>query len=577
MLKSCWVLVVVAGLLWVGASWAEEAPTIRLNSLGFLVDSPKRATVVGACEEVEVKRVSDGEVVWRGVPSGPMRQGDVGQEVWRVDFGDLREPGRYIVEAPGIGDSDEFEIGMGVYDGALRAAIRGFYLWRCGTAVDGEHGGERYRHEACHLEDGYLDYVGGEGERKDGVGGWHDAGDYGKYVVNAGVTVGVLFLAWEHFGERIGRVPLGLPEDAPGYPEFLRELKWQTDWLLKMPYPDGSGRVSHKLTRLNFSGMVMPETDRERRYFTEWSSAATADFAAMMALAARHFAAYDPAYAERCLEAARHSYAYLRENPVDHRFRQGDFRTGGYGSRDADDRLWAAAELWETTGEEAYLRDCEAGIRAARRKVDENWDWSNVHNLGAFRYVLSERPGRDPALLEEVRAEVLGVADGIVSAAAADVYGRPLGERYYWGCNGGVVRQVVNLQVANRLAPNPAYPHAALDAIAHVYGRNVYGRSYVTGVGARPPMHPHDRRSEADGIEAPWPGYLVGGPNRSATDWQDDSQDYRTNEIAINWQAALVYALAGFAGEPGDSGGASAQTPAPDASARASFGRIAAE
>jgi endoglucanase len=270
----------------------------------------------------------------------------------------------------------------------------------------------------------------------------------------------------------------------------------------------------------------------------------------MMALAARHFAPYDAAYAARCLEAARGSHAYLRAHQEDHRFVQGPFRTGGYGTRDADDRLWATAELWETTGDEAYLRECEDGLRAARRKVDENWDWSNVHNLGAFRYVLSGRAGRDDALLAEVRREAIAVADGLVAAARADVYGRPLGGRYFWGCNGTVARQVVNLQVANRLAPNPDYEHAALDAIAHVFGRNAFGRSYVTGVGARPPMHPHDRRSEADGIAAPWPGYLVGGPNRSATNWHDDSEDFRTNEIAINWQAALVYALAGFAGNP---------------------------
>jgi endoglucanase len=60
-------------------------------------------------------------------------------------------------------------------------------------------------------------------------------------------------------------------------------------------------------------------------------------------------------------------------------------------------------------------------------------------------------------------------------------------------------------------------------------------------------MKPHDRRSGADGIEEPWPGYIVGG-GHSATDWKDVEESYSTNEIAINWQAALVYALAGFTG-----------------------------
>jgi endoglucanase len=61
-------------------------------------------------------------------------------------------------------------------------------------------------------------------------------------------------------------------------------------------------------------------------------------------------------------------------------------------------------------------------------------------------------------------------------------------------------------------------------------------------------MKPHDRRSGSDNEVDPWPGYIVGG-GHSATDWKDEEGDYRTNEIAINWQGALVYALAAFVTE----------------------------
>jgi len=128
-----------------------------------------------------------------------------------------------------------------------------------------------------------------------------------------------------------------------------------------------------------------------------------------------------------------------------------------------------------------------------------------------------------------------------------DAYGRPFGGRYYWGCNGTVARQTITLQVANRISPKPDYINTALDAIAHLFGRNYYGRSFVTGLGYKPPMNPHDRRSGADNIKDPWPGYIVGG-GESATGWKDEQGSYSTNEIAINWQAALVYALAGFVG-----------------------------
>jgi endoglucanase len=273
-------------------------------------------------------------------------------------------------------------------------------------------------------------------------------------------------------------------------------------------------------------------------------------------MGARYFKPYDAGYAQACLDAAKKSYTFLKNNPEHKRFQQGDFRTGGYQSQDWDDRLWAAAEMWETTGESQYLKDFEeraVAVQSGRRgrasgdkKIDEDWDWGNVRNLGMFTYVLSKREGRNSELLESIRKDIIDVADAIVAHAKRDVYGRPL-VRYYWGCNGTIARQVLNLYVAFRTSQKPEYIDTALDAIGHIFGRNYYGRSYVTGLGHKPPMKPHDRRSGADGIEEPWPGYIVGG-GHSATDWQDIEESYSTNEIAINWQAALVYALAGFTG-----------------------------
>ncbi len=536
---------------------------IRLNSLGYLPDMPKKATIITECSEFTVKKASDDSFIFAGKTSRSVHQDDVNQDVWIADFSQVQEKGKFYLDVPDVGKSYEFEIGDDVYDFAYYTTMRGFYLWRCGCAVEGEHDGNKYSHGPCHLDDAYQDYMGiNDKSKRDGTKGWHDAGDYGKYTVNAGITLGCLFLAWDHFQDKLENIPLHIPDTALGYPDFLKELKWETDWLFSMQYPDGSGRVSHKLTRLNFSGFIMPEKDSEKRYFTDWSSAATADFVAVMAMSARYFKPYDAEYAQKCLDAAKSSYKFLKNNPDQKRFRQGDFKTGGYQTTDSDDRLWAAAEMWETTGDKEYLTDLETRIASSSPgrgkggnegsdiKVDEDWDWGNVRNLGMFTYVLSKRDGRNMELLEKVRSDVTAAADSIVTKANEDVYGRTL-LRYYWGCNGGVARQALNLQVANMISPRQEYVQVTLDVIAHLFGRNCYGRSYVTGLGYNPPMNPHDRRSGADGIEAPWPGYIVGGSNPGATAWQDIEQDYRTNEIAVNWQADLVYALAGFvSGQP---------------------------
>ena len=154
---------------------------------------------------------------------------------------------------------------------------------------------------------------------------------------------------------------------------------------------------------------------------------------------------------------------------------------------------------------------------------------------GIIRLVLSNREGRDATLLSSVKQSVVKSAQNLVSNSQKDPYGRAM-SRYYWGCNGTMCRQAINLHVADMIQPDAEYQKTILKILAHTFSDNYYNRSYVTGLGLNPPLHPHDRRSIADGIDAPWPGYLVGG-GHSATDWVDEQEDYERNEIAINWQA----------------------------------------
>ena len=532
----------VVFLLWVTIVLAQQPDNnIHLNSLGFLPKQKKEATVTAKNSTFAVKDASTNKSVFTGKTTGPFYQKDVNQQVWIADFSKLNKPGSYYLELPDGEKSTVFPINENVYRDPFRVSMLGFYLWRCGTAVHAEYNGNIFSHAACHLEDGFDDYIGNKGHQRDGVGGWHDAGDYGKYIVNTGITMGVLFMAWEHFQPQVQHISF-IPDSKNGLPDFLKELKWEMDWVLKMQYPDGSGRVSHKLTRTHFSPFIMPEFDKEKRYFTEWSSAATASFVAMAAKSSQIFASYDPAFSKKCLDAARLSYQYLKQHPEEKPFIQGDFQTGGYQTKDEDDKLWAAAEMLNVTGEREYLIDFEQRISDMNFVVEENWDWGNVSNLGVFSYLLSKRKGKNKAVVQKLRQNTLKVADGIVTKTANDVYGRPF-ERYYWGCNGTVARLTLNLFVADKLKSNKKYKNTAYDTVAHLFGRNYYSRSFVTGLGLNPPMNPHDRRCGADNIVDPWPGYLVGG-GHSAIDWIDEEESYSHNEIAINWQAPLVFALA---------------------------------
>ena len=530
---------------------ANEAAisSVHLNSIGYLPHHKKEITVSSEAKTFEIKQTSDNKTVYQGNTVGPNYQEDVDQDLWIAEFSDFSEIGEYYIQLDNGESSKSFLINNNIYDVPFSTVMNSFYLLRCGTAVNTEHNGDIFHHEACHHDDGYGDYIGSPGVIIDGTGGWHDAGDYGKYVVNAGITMGALLFTWEHLQENIIESSYTIPEEEDEVdevdnllPHYLKELKWEMDWLLKMPYPDGSGRVSHKLTRTNFSAFIMPEEDNEKRFFTEWSSAATASFAAVAAKASRIFAPYDSEYATKCLSAAKLSFNFLIKNPEEKPFIQGDFETGGYQTRDYDDKLWAAAELWETTGEDKYLEYFEKAVAEIDFKSDENWDWGNVTNLALFTYALSNREGKASDVILSIRENIIVTADNISKKSQSDMYGRPL-DLYYWGCNGTVARQTLNLFVADKLQHNIKYKEAAKNAVDHLFGRNFYNRSFVTGLGHNPPMNPHDRRSGADNVVAPWPGYLVGG-GHSATDWVDLEDDYARNEVAINWQAPLVFALA---------------------------------
>ena len=576
------------GKLWLAAAFlsvslmnmaaaTDEGLSIRLNTVGYPPQAEKQASIAAPCTNFAVIRAADGTTVFGGRVTGPVLNPDTQEQLYTADFSAFARPGDYQLDVPGVGRSAPFRIAPDVYREPYQTAMLGFYLWRCGTAVSATYHGETFAHDACHTNDAWLDLIGGGHTQKDGTKGWHDAGDYNKYTVNAGLTVGTLFRAWEDFGPQIRKVRLQIPESGGRLPDFLAEVKWEMDWVLTMQADDGS--VYHKISTQRFGPFIMPETETTNRYFTPWGSEATAHFVGMTAQAARIFRPYDQVFADRCLKAAQQSYQFLKAHPEFHRADPAGVRTGSYEIRETgesshrldkipNNRLWAEAELWETTGSPDVLRDLETRIRAINGQVNFQFDWDEVKDLGLMRYLFSKRPGRDPALVELVRSNLLAVADETVQTARQHGYASPIGSRYGWGYNGFVARQTMILTAADRLTRNtPAtglhgaellrqatsrisgkteYRAACQDALNYLFGRNYYCRSFVTGVGFQPPMHPHDRRSGADNIEDPWPGYLVGGPNSKATDWKDVQGDARSNEIAINWNAALVYALAAF-------------------------------
>jgi len=400
------------------------------------------------------------------------------------------------------------------YSSLLALTIKAFHDARCGVT--------------CHLKGEFHKSSGHTGAAPS-VKGWHDAGDYGRYTVNSAIATSTLLYAAELF-ER---------------PDIADEARWNIDWMATMQ--DADGGVWHKQTSLDFAPFVMPQEDKSTSYIIGKGSCATADFAATMAIAARVYK--DNGFSKKALDAWR----WLSEHP-DVTFRNPpDVKTGQYGDRHCDDeRLWAAAEIFRSTGYDSANQYFVDHFRDVT--FDEPPNWQNVGALAAWSYRLSGRG--EAAVASVIERDSIAAADAIVTRAQQNAWRTPMLKRdYVWGSNGVAANYGLQLLIANVMRPNRAYTSTTAEILHYLLGRNSYGLSFVTGTGTRSVMHPHHRPSAADGVEAPWPGLLAGGPNRERqdpvlrakrVDYIDDQGSYASNEVAINWNAPLVFVLSGL-------------------------------
>jgi endoglucanase len=551
-----------------GVQPAAPSAAIKIDQVGYQPGAPKVALVAAPSPAADftVRRVSGGAVVFSGKLGAAVDDPDSGDKVQAGDFSAFRTAGKYYLEVPGVGRSWEFAIDADVYARAFYLAMRSYYGQRCGTVVDLGPEFPGYKHAACHLLGAWHASSGKSGTRISAKG-WHDAGDYGRYVVNSGITTGTLLWTFEMFADRVKSVKLNIPESGNRTPDILNEIKWNLDWMLSMQDEDGG--VWHKQTSEKFCGFIMPEKDDLVSYVVGTgqepfkSSCATGDFAAVMAVAARAYKPFQPDYAAQCLRAARQAWTWLDKNPNVRFNNPQGVSTGGYGDGNcADERLWAAAELARSTGDavyEKYFLDHYGDFKNSIRATGPQ-SWGNVANLGLWTYVLGK--GRNAEAAGAIREASLKAADEIVTRTAALGYRDSMTPRdYNWGSNSGAANYGMQLLVANAFKSDPRYVQTALDNLHYLLGRNPFSMSYVTSVGANPPHHPHHRPSGADGIAEPWPGFLVGGPNSGRSDptmrakvpasvppaksYIDDQEAYAANEVAINWNAPLVFLLAG--------------------------------
>jgi endoglucanase len=531
-----------------------------VNQAGYPRQSGKYVYTSQRADSFTVISAVNRMVLMRG-PFTLLQSSDpaTGLAIYGGDFSAVRHPGVCRVLTSGGDSSALFAIGDSVYDGVYRKALKGFYFQRCGVALLPAWAGV-YQHPACHVGDGTYHSTADTSGFHPATGGWHDAGDYGKYVVNAGISVGTLLMAYEDHTASFAQDDLGIPESGNGVPDILDEVRFELQWLLTMQRSNGG--VCTKLTRTQFEGFVMPQNDTGTRYLYQIASTATADFAAMMARAARVYQPFDAVFAQTCVNAATSAWAYLDAHPQI--VPTGGFTnpsgtaTGEYGdANDSDERLWAAAELFATTGTPAYqtyylLNAGSAGSAFA------GLSWPNVRALANLTYLKTNRGGMNETVRSDLRQALVSFCQTLVGKRNSSGYHVVLqpGE-YYWGSNSNALNAAMLLLAGYSESGTRTFLDAASDQLHYILGANAHALSFVTGVGSRATRHPHHRPSESDGVADPVPGLLAGGPNQYGGDpalnsafssstppalwYLDTVASYASNEICINWNAPLVF------------------------------------
>lgn len=526
------------------------------NQLGYINNMPKTAVFIGSADSFRIVDIKSGRTMFSGIPGDSVLDTASNDIVSLIDFSTFNLYGDYYIKI-GRNKSGIFTISSDPYDDLLKGLLKGFYYNRCGSALNKRFAVDHF-HGECHSE--LVSMFDNPSVKRDVTGGWHDSGGYGRYSVCTCIALGHLLYAYSMFPESFSD-KTGIPDSKEGIPDILSECRIGLDWLLKMQTRDGG--VYHKVSAMKYTPIVMPENDPARQYVFPQSHQAAACFCAVTSLASRIYKPFDEAFSRKLYEASINAWIWLMNNPVFKPFENpptveknvaGDF----YDDNINDDMFWAACELYETTGEEAF----HGKLRELAERVNVT-DFRNRDNggFGAMSYLLGDRP-RDELVEQHIQIQLRTKADNLYSLSKQSGYGTAKSpDDYVIGSNMYSMTDSMILILAYKIFDCKEYIETAYEQLNYILGKNPMGVCYVTGFGSNPTRHPYHRPSEADETEDPVPGLMVCGPNNQSQDdftqwnipmeappakcYYDISNSVSTNESTIYCNSAAVF-VTGF-------------------------------
>ena len=545
---------------------------IRLNQVGYYPNSSKLAIVTGKVRSPYFSIVtSDGiDTVYEGSLSLE-KKSSFSSTVTRIaDFTDFQQTGSFVLRITGLQQSYPFEIKSEVYHELGKAVLKGFYYQRSSVALEGKYAG-KWERGAVYPDNVVLIHpsAGDDGRPAGTVisspGGWYDGSDCNKYIVNSAITLNTLLGAYEDFSKYFDSLYINIPESGDKVPDILNEALFNIRWMFTMQDPFDGG-IYHKCTNVGSDNMMMNVVAKEPRYVVQKSTAAALDFAAVMAQAGRVFQRVKnqlPGLADSCLRASARAWFWALKNPnvaydqekLDREFKPA-VTTTAYSDGQLDDEwMWAATEMFVTSKNKMYFDVIDQNIKDSVGLPS----WNNVRMLAYYsmlRYK-DNLPKYTAEIVERMKQRLLRVADDYLFHIPKNAFVTVMGQSkrdFVWGSNGIAASQGVLLLNAFLLTGDQKYIEGSTSNLDYLLGRNATGYCFVTGCfGTKSPMRPSHHTSISNQVNEPVPGLLVGGPNNEKRDrgrypntdpetsYVDSDDAYASNEVAIDWNASMVY------------------------------------
>lgn len=489
-----------------------------------------------------------GEVVYSGTVGAERPVGySAFDKIYVCDFSSVNDAGTYTLQIEGVA-SEEFTIGSKeAYKSVLNTLLDFYQSQRCGSD-------DALLHDACHLND--------KNAAIDCSGGWHDAGDYIKFMIT-GSYVALEMLTTVDYMSSYGMKHALIDERGEsGIPDLLEESRIGAEWILKMTsdvankklYFQVSGKEDHKYWRIPEQDDITGNVGNPRALHEGWGQNLTGRSVAVLVYSSILWREYDEAFADKCMSRALEIWEVRNEFTGVQKSEPDDF----YGEwTTTDDLLMAAVMLYRATGDDTY----KVFMKSYYSDIKGYYiGWGNIDYLAV---AACYRAGYK---VDESLVKMEYILDYRAEKMLENPFYRSSG--LVWGTNAEYTSHGQIALIHKMVTGSDKYLRVAQYQRDYLLGANNWGLSFIVGVGHRFPMYSHSQLNDLVDLHK---GAVVGGP-ASKTNWEkilnlpsnfsdpyekyqgesvyyDWLGDYYSNEVAIDYAAAALFIMTYYYGD----------------------------